>query len=240
VPLPPRCCQPLWWGGLLLIGSAAQAQLGASVALDSDYRSRGVSLSQGRPDARLSLAYDHPSGAYAGALLTRAELSAGRRSAQLLGYAGVVTRTRFGPSWEAGLSASHFGGDARYDYGEVFAGLLDERWSLRAYYSPDYFGFRQQTAYAEFDAHLALTPQMRLFGHAGALTVLHGHAADDASPGDPPRQRRTRVDLRAGVGFSVAAFDVQLAWVGVGRGGPYLAEYATRRAGWVLGAAVSF
>ena len=225
---------------LLLIGGEAQAQLGVSAAIDSDYRFRGVSLSDGQPDARLSVAYDHASGAYAGAALTRAELSPDRHSTQVLGYAGVVTRTRFGPGWEAGLSVSHFSGDARYDYGEVFTGLVDERWSLRLYYSPDYFGRRQPTAYAELDAHLALTPQLRLFGHAGALTVLHSRAGDDAARSDPPRSRRTRVDLRAGIGFSGAAFDIQLAWVGVGRGGPYLAEYATRRAGWVLGAAVSF
>ena len=223
----------LAWTCALLFCGAAQAQFAASAGVDSEYRFRGVSLSDGRPGLRLSLSYDHPGGAYAGTSATEAELARGQRYTQLLGYAGFVTRTEQGCSWEFGLSASHFGGDSSYDYAEVFAGLLTERWSLRVYYAPDYFGRGQATAYAELDGHLALAPPWRLFGHAGALAVVGGVVDRDT--------RTTRTDLRAGLGLTVASFDVQLAWVGASRGGPYPADYGgMRRTGWVLSASASF
>ena len=79
------------WGRIALLGAAglamsaaAQAQLGASVAADSDYRFRGVSLSDSRPGLRLTLNYDAPAGWYAGASATRVELAQGDRYAQVL------------------------------------------------------------------------------------------------------------------------------------------------------------
>ena len=223
----------LLWTCALLVSGAARAQFGASIGVESDNRFRGVSLSDGQPDLRLSLAYDHESGAFAGASATRVEFMRGHHALQLLGYAGVVMRMTPGLSAELGVTSSTFSGNTRYDYTEVFAGVLSERWSLRAYYAADYFGFGQATAYVELDAHAPLTPQLRLFGHAGALTALNGVAIDD--------RRRTRTDLRVGLGFAVApSVDVQLAWVGATRGGPYVVEYGTRRNTAVLGVQLSF
>ena len=52
---------------LLSFGAGeARAQFTASATLESDDVVRGVTLDAGRPDARLSLTYDHSSGAYAG------------------------------------------------------------------------------------------------------------------------------------------------------------------------------
>ena len=76
----------------LLACGSAQAQFSASVGVESDHRFRGVSLSDGEPDLRLSVAYDHASGVFAGASATRVEFMLGRHSVQLLGYAGYVTR----------------------------------------------------------------------------------------------------------------------------------------------------
>jgi hypothetical protein len=54
-------------------------------------------------------------------------------------------------------------------------------------------------------------------------------------------RRRTRADLRVGLGFAAApSVDVQLAWVGATRGGPYVVEYGTRRNTVVLGVLASF
>ena len=58
-------------GGVAL-SSSVLAQLGASVALDSDYRFRGVSLSGSHPSESLALDYDSADGTYAGASLSRA------------------------------------------------------------------------------------------------------------------------------------------------------------------------
>lgn len=223
----------LVWAGSLLVSAAAQAQFGGGIGVESDNRFRGVSLTDGRPDLRLSLSYDHDSGAFAGAAATRVEFMRGRHALQLLGYAGYVTRLTPGLGAELGVTSSTFSGNTRYDYSEVFAGVSNERWSLRAYYAPRYFGFDQATVYVELGANAALTPRLRAFGHAGALMTLGGMAGEDG--------RRTRNDLRVGLGFgAAAAVDVQLAWVTATRGGPYVVEYGTRRSTLVLSALASF
>jgi len=217
----------------LLLGGAAQAQLGATLGVDSDYRFRGVSLSDSKPAWRLTLNHDFMSGAYAGASATRVELARDDRYSQLVGYAGYVTRAVDGRSFEFGANYSHFTGDASYDYLEAYAGVLAERWSLRLHYAPDYFGRGVQSAYLDASAHWPLSEKLRVFGHAGALVPLSGRSfgSDD---------RRTRVDLRLGVGATAGSFDVQLAWVEATRGGPYPAVYGGRRSTWQLSALFSF
>jgi uncharacterized protein (TIGR02001 family) len=215
----------------LLLGGAAQAQLGATLGVESDYRFRGVSLSDSKPAWRLTLNHDFVSGAYAGVSATRVELARDDRYSQLLGYAGYVTRAHDGRSLEFGASVSHFTGDASYDYVEAYAGVLAERWGLRLHYSPDYFGRGVRTVYADANAHWPLSPSWRLFAHAGALTPLGGRWSDD---------KRTRADLRLGIGMAARSLDVQLAWVDATRGGPYPAVYSGRRSTWQLSALLAF
>lgn len=232
----------LQWGRGLALGVAglslstgALAQLGASVAVDSDYRFRGVSLSESKPSLRLSLNYDAPDGWYAGASATRVELAQGDRYAQLLGYAGWVTPPVDGGRFEFGATYSHFTGDSTYDYAEAYAGLLAERWSARLYYAPDYFGRHVRTAYAEFNAHLLLNEHARLFGHVGVLAPL-GRADRDGDGG----ARKARLDLRAGAALVLRDWELQFAWVAAARGGPYPAVYGGRRDAWVLGVSYSY
>jgi len=217
----------------LLASGAAHAQFGVSVGVESDYRFRGVSLSDGQPDLRLSVAWDHASGVFAGASATGVEFTRGRHTVQWLGYVGVVKRVTPELSAEVGVTGSTFSGDTRYDYSEAFIGLSGERWSLRAYYAPDYFGFRQATAYVELDANAAFMPRWRVFGHVGALAAVSGPTDDG--------RNRVRTDARIGLGFNASpSVDVQLAWVTATRGGPYVVDYGTRRSTWVLGATASF
>jgi uncharacterized protein (TIGR02001 family) len=57
-------------GAALLLCAAAQsatAQLSGTLSAVSDYRYRGVTFSDRRPAAQAGLAYDDPSGWYAGA-----------------------------------------------------------------------------------------------------------------------------------------------------------------------------
>jgi uncharacterized protein (TIGR02001 family) len=217
----------------LLLGGAAHAQLGATVSVESDYRFRGVSLSDSKPAWRVTLNHDFVSGAYAGASATRVELARDDRYSQLVGYAGYVTRPRDGQSLEFGASFSHFTGHASYDYLETYAGLLAERWAVRVYYAPDYFGRGMQVAYADVNGHWPINEQLRLFGHAGAVVPLAGRSLG-------PDDRRTRFDLRAGLGATAGSLDVQLAWIEATRGGPYPAVYGGRRSAWQLSALLSF
>lgn len=218
-----------------LVARSAPAQLGASVTLETDYRLRGVSLSDGHPDAHLDLAYDHPSGAYAGASATAVELDRGERRAALLGYLGYAQRRDpLGLGFEAGVFGAHFDASNGYDYAELYAGILGERWNARLSYSPDYFSQGTPTLYAELNGGRELTRPWRVFGHVGALYAL------DAS-GLPAGTARTRLDLRLGIAATRDAWELQLAFAAAGRGALYPAAYeAKRRHGWVLSASYFF
>ncbi len=54
-------------GLALSLARPAHAQFSGAVSLQSDYRYRGISLTERQPVVSLDLAYDHASGAYAGA-----------------------------------------------------------------------------------------------------------------------------------------------------------------------------
>ena len=88
-------------------------------------------------------------------------------------------------------------------------------------------------AYVDTSAHWPLNEKLRLFGHAGALVPIAGRSFG-------PDDKRTRFDLRLGMGMSAGSLDVQLAWVEATRGGPYPAVYGGRRAAWQLSALLSF
>lgn len=213
---------------------AVHAQLALSVTAESDHRFRGISLSDGHPDLRLSVAYDHDSGVYAGAMTSPVRFGPGGNAIELLGYVGYVRRWWPELSAEAGLTTSAFIGDTRYDYSELYVGLAGERWSARAYYSPSYFGYSQRTVYVEFDANAPLATRWRVYAHAGALSAL------GPIPGDEGRDR-TRYDTRIGAGYAATpSIDVQLAWVSATRAGPYMVEYGARRDALVLSVTASF
>lgn len=210
----------------------AEAQVSANVGVDSDYRFRGVSLSDDRPSLRTTLNYDAANACYGGAAATRVELARGDRYAQLQGYAGCVVPGDDARQFDLGATYSHFTGDSTYDFAEAYAGVLADRWSARLSFAPDYFGRHVPTAYAELDTHRILDEQFRLIGHVGLIAALRGDGGASAS--------RFRADLRLGVGWVLRGLDVQLAWVAASRGGPYPAVYGNRRAAWVAAASYSF
>lgn len=214
-----------------LLAIAVHAQVSSSVALDSDYRYRGVSLSNSKPSVRLTLNYDAPQRWYAGASATRAALLGREAYSQVLGYAGWVSSAVDGRSVEIGLDGSHFAGISGYDFAEAYVGLLSNDWSARAYYAPDYYGRHVGVGYLELNAHVALDERARLFGHVGALASL---AAVAGGAG------RTRSDVSFGAGYVVRGWDLHLAAVAATHGGPYPAVFAGRRAAVVAGVSFSF
>jgi uncharacterized protein (TIGR02001 family) len=216
----------------LLAATASHAQLGAAIGVDSDYRYRGVSLSNSQPSGRISVTYDEPGRWYAGASAIRASVgTTNERDVQLLGYAGWTAPLDAGRHLEFGFDASHFAGTSGYDFVEGYAGLLGERWSTRLYFAPNYYGQHVQVVYAEFDAQVALHTRGRLFAHVGALLPLAG-AHGDAG--------KVRGDVAVGVGATFGEWDLRLAWVAASSGGPYPAVYTGRRATAVAGISLSF
>ncbi len=215
---------------LCLAGSASRAQLTGSIGADSDYRFRGVSLSDSRPTVRASVDWDGTSGWYAGATASTPAFARDERYRWLLGYFGYVRRTPSGIDWEAGATGSWPFDDARHTDAEAYAGLLGERWSLRLYYAPDYFGQRVQTVYTEFNAAVPIRPQLRLLGHVGVLASIGGQRDSG--------ERVWRTDVRLGVGVALDPIDLQLAWAGASRGGP--ATDGARHGSWLLSITLAF
>jgi uncharacterized protein (TIGR02001 family) len=188
----------------ILHGVAAHAQTSGSVTLVSDYRFRGVSLSNGHPALQLNLEYDSARDWYAGIFASPVILKDETRRPQLIGYAGYARRLTDGVSWEAGAVRAAFVGLADYDYTELYLGLSSENASGRIYASPDYYRQGVRSLYAEFNGAYPIRPWLQLIGHAGYLSVSGGNPAS----GSP---MTNRWDARIGVGMRADDWTIQLA-----------------------------
>jgi uncharacterized protein (TIGR02001 family) len=188
----------------VLHGMAAHAQTSGSVTLVSDYRFRGMSLSNGHPALQLNLEYDSARDWYAGVFASPVILRDEARRPQLIAYAGYAHRLMEGISWEAGAVRAQFAGLADYNYTEFYTGLSSDNASGRIYASPDYYHQGYRSIYAEFNGTYPIRPWLQLIGHAGYLCV---------SGGDPARSfsMANRWDARVGIGMRADDWNVQLA-----------------------------
>ncbi len=197
---------------LFTVEAQAQAQVSGSLTLLSDYRFRGVSLSDGRPAAQLAVALDRADGWYAGAFVSSVRLEQrARPGAQMLSYAGFVQRLHSNLSWEVGAQYTRFTGHEHYAYPEIYLGLAAEHCNGRVYYAPGYFG-SAGAVYAEFNGARMQSERLYLFGHLGMLR-RNGHATDYSQSG------RYRFDVRAGIGMTLRAGNLQLGWTTTRGGG---------------------
>jgi uncharacterized protein (TIGR02001 family) len=174
----------------------------------SDYRYRGVSLSDNKPAAQISASYDAASGWYAGAFASTVRYAIGdERGLQAIAYGGHAWRSAGGASFEAGASYTKLTGTLGYDYPEVYVGVVADPVAARLYYAPRYAGYDSDTLYAELNGVHRLDDRVRLFAHAGALH----------SPVDRLYFRRPDwvADGRAGIAVDIDRVTLQLAWVGV-------------------------
>jgi uncharacterized protein (TIGR02001 family) len=197
---------------LLLAGSAlsAHAQLSGSLGLLSDYRYRGLSLSDGQPAVQASVAYDYPSGWYAG--LFGATVRLPEQSGvqlQLLSYLGYARALRPGLSWDAGAAYVAFTGGG-YAYPDLYVGVGSERLSLRVHYDFDYFGQQRDALYVETNAVHPLTEHLQLIAHLGLLRLNPGGSTSD----DP---NALQLDFQLGIGIDLRVVNVRLTWEGTNR-----------------------
>lgn len=220
----------------LLAGfGAARADVGATLSLQTDARERGLSYSNNKPAAQLGLVWDGEGGWYAGASLGHARFVR-RSGAALRAYGGRVFEVGPGMNAEVGLLVHRFENVSSYDFFEAYAALLGERWNLRVYASPDYYGIGQRSLYAEANLHWPLADGIAAVGHVG---VLHGRGGQGLAYVEP--SATSRVDLRAGLSFQLGdSSELQLAWVAASRGGSYTWIDATHRRTVVLNLTVAF
>lgn len=182
----------------------AWAQVTGSATLVTDYRFRGVSLSDDQPAAQWALGYDLPgTGWYTGGLMSTVRIDT-QRAVQLLGYAGFAQRLSANLSWEAGVSYTRFTTRESYAYAEVYVGLTDKQLVARVHYTPNYFNAGDPVLYAELNDGHTLAGKWYVFGHLG-YSRLNGYVADYHTS-------RFRSDMRAGLGLALAPCDLQLSW----------------------------
>jgi uncharacterized protein (TIGR02001 family) len=194
---------------LALITFEASAQLSATASILSDYRYRGISLSHGDPAAQFGLAWDDPSGVYAGLFASSVQFAISpHRQLQLVPYAGYVRRLASGWSAEVGAEYATFTGAGNYDYAEVYVGIAGEQLSARLYYAPRYFGREPGAFYAEINGAQALNDRIRVLAHVGMLVNLGEY------PLYGPSDRRL-LDGRLGVAVDIEPLTLQASWVGI-------------------------
>ena len=210
----------------------AIAQTGGSVALLSDYRYRGVSLSDDRPTFRVGVAYDDPGSWYAGGSIVGVSLEPGGRQLQFIGYLGLTGTLTQQLGWEAGGTVVHFGADSQFDYLEWFSGVHGERWNLRLHYAPDYFGSGTRTLYGELNAGWPLSRLTRATAHVGGLRPVGGTTG---------ASERWSLDAAVGLAMTCAAWDFELAVTSGSRSsGVYPIAYDRIRGVLVLSASYAF
>jgi uncharacterized protein (TIGR02001 family) len=192
-----------------LVATNVSAQISGSVTLVSDYRFRGVSLSNNRPAAQLAAVYDDARGWYAGAFASTVQLAdSSSRQLQGMTFVGYVWRFPSGLSSEVGADYSAFTGARGYSYPEVYWGIASENLSGRLYYAPRYFAQDSDAIYGEVNGAQPLLDRVRLLAHAGVLrnrseNVYTGRAVNHV------------FDARVGIGVDFDQFSMQVSWVGI-------------------------
>jgi hypothetical protein len=229
--------------------TTARAQLAGAATLESEYRLRGVALSDGEPVLRLGLSYDHASGAYAGvSAIVGQTAHSGVRPLGYVAFVGVAGQAPQGLSWDVGASNSQITlylpaaralrplpsaiypqtNTYKYtaNYTEIYGGLSARDVSARLYLSPDYLGQDLKAAYLDVTAAARPIRRLRLYGHVGALTPLGGSARPD---GD-----REQYDVATGAAWEYRHGEIQLAWSAAAPEMEYPVGYRQKRSALVL------
>jgi uncharacterized protein (TIGR02001 family) len=193
----------------LAVAAPAAGQVSASVSIDSDFRLRGLSMSDRKPAISLALAYDHPSGFYVGGQAIAAPFGDETRMVGYVEYAGYAWRAK-GLSWDLGVDnqnlSLYYGGRYRWDYSDVYAGVSGRNLGVHVYYSPNYLTHDTSAGYLSVDGAFRPADNWRVFGHLGAFTPLH--------KGPDAAWLRDSYDARIGVARVFSHAEVRLSAVG--------------------------
>ena len=153
------------------------AQVAVEVGLQSDYRYRGISLTDNYPVATVAVNYDDPSGFYLGGNLVGTFDDGKPELVAVQGTAGYAARLSSDLSIDGGVSRTEYGSYALGNgvgYTELYLGLASSNVTARVRYSPDYYRSDWETLYVELDGGLEVAPDWFVSAHAGQLTYL-GH-----------------------------------------------------------------
>ncbi|SEN51967.1 conserved hypothetical protein [Pseudomonas sp. ok272] len=145
--------------------------LEATLGVVSDYRSRGISQSQGDPAIQGGAMLSHISGLYVGAWTSSVDFGAGTKTRQEQDYyAGYYWQATEDIGLDVGYIKYVYPKNADFNLSEVYAVLDVYGVKLGANYSndtPNYFGNDQDTLYTFLSYKVALPEEFGLDLHVG-------------------------------------------------------------------------
>jgi uncharacterized protein (TIGR02001 family) len=194
--------------GFAGLASPAAAQVAAEIGLQSDYRHRGFSLTDGNPVGTASVTYDDPSGVYAGGSVVGTLHDGEPELVSLQGNLGYAARLSPEVSIDGGIARTEFGSyvfGSDVHYTEFYLGLATRNVTARVRYSPDYYRSNWETLYVEIDGGAEVAPDWVVSVHAGQLTYL-GHVS--------PYLARTSYDWRLGGSRQLGPWGLHLEVLG--------------------------
>jgi uncharacterized protein (TIGR02001 family) len=203
--------------------ATANAQLSGSASVVSDYRFRGITLSDDAPAVQAALLYDFSSGLYVGGFASTVRLAPDFTTGlQGLGLVGYALRGPGNVSWDVGALYTDFSKPSGLGYADFHVGAAATEWSVRLSYSPRYFGQPYSATYVE----LNLTP----FSQGAWTPLLHvGWLAQNPAP---PYGPSSRWDGRIGIAYNFEVVTLQLSWVAASSAASE--AYGQRKSTWVL------
>jgi uncharacterized protein (TIGR02001 family) len=229
---------PLLLAAMLGCATPAAAQFSGSLAIRTDDRFRGRSLSQGRPTMALNLSYDHPTGLYLDVVVRG--MLARHEGPQLLSVEenfGFAKQIRPNLSIDVGVTNSdytkYYNGLRSAHYQEFYVGVITKEISAHLHYSPRYFGIDDySTLYGGLDGAVPLTERWRLTAHVGVLQQVGGRTLGTSG--------RTHFDYRLGAAVRFGPIDLLVEWTGGGPGRDFYAHKYHSKNAVVAGANLSF
>lgn len=188
--------------GLLGAAAAAHAELSATATGISDYRFRGISLTNDDPALQGSIDWAGENGFYVGAWASNIDFGNdvdGDIEVDL--YAGFAGGAEDGLGWDVGIVwYAYPGADDIDDYPEIYAGLSFGVFDVKQWYSNDLSGTELDGWYTEGNASFALPANLTLNLHAG---YNYGDAFDDTE----------YLDYSIGLAYTLGNFELGLAWI---------------------------
>lgn len=193
--------------GALVMTADTPGEVEASVALVSDYRSRGLSSSDERPAIQAGLTWAHSEGAYIGAWASSLEWSGDARSEFNL-FAGVSAQA-WGLEWDASLTAYAFPGQSDTAYGELtLAASRDLEWATKTFgvaYAPAQSNLDSANSYWFVETEAPL-------GERG-LSLIAAVGLEDGPLGDLAEDGGEKWDWTLGVTGAVEGLGWSLAYM---------------------------
>jgi uncharacterized protein (TIGR02001 family) len=197
--------------GLLTAAGAANAEVSSTWTLTNDYDFRGVTQTDEDPAVQASVDFATDSGWYIGAWASNVDFPGYDGSLEVDLYTGFSGASEGGLGWDVGLIWYTYPGSDNsatesevLDFPEIYGSLSFGPFKGKLWYSNDFGGTDESSAYLEGNLTVPLPQNFSLLAHAGysdgdAIDVLYGDSYFDYS---------------AGVGYTAGKFNLALKYVG--------------------------